>query len=89
MLINDVLEPWLSKPTWFSHNPSDNRRFYAAMSQLRRFPVVPSVDELESIIYQRVIQLPSVKGTPYDLHTTARAFSFKIRARLHVNRYFY
>ncbi|MNF28229.1 hypothetical protein D3C85_729300 [compost metagenome] len=82
MSIKDALEPWLSRPTWFSLHPSDQKQFSLAMRQLRKLPDIPSVEELERAIFQRVEHLPVMLGTPSDISTVARKLAIKIHAKL-------
>ncbi|RSM22002.1 hypothetical protein C5B78_21865 [Aeromonas salmonicida] len=82
MSIEEALEPWLSKPTWFSSHPSDQKLFSLAMRQLKQLQVTPSVEELENVIIKRVERLPAMLGTPNDIPETARQLAIKIRAKL-------
>lgn len=82
MSIEEALEPWLSKPTWFSSHPSDQKLFSLAMRQLKQLQVTPSVDELEQVIIKRVDRLPAMLGTPSDISGTARQFAIKIHGML-------
>ncbi len=82
MSIEEVLEPWLSRPTWFSYHPSDQQQFNLAMRQLKQLSKTPSVEELEQIIIRRVGHLPAMLGTPSDISATAKQFAVKIHAKL-------
>lgn len=82
MSIEEALEPWLSKPTWFSSHPSDQKQFSLAMRQLKQLSVNPSVEELEQVIIRRVEALPAMLGTPSDIPAAARQFAIKIHAKL-------
>lgn len=82
MSIEEALEPWLSKPTWFSSHPSDQKLFSLAMRQLKQLQVTPSVEELEKVIIERVENLPTMLGTPSDIPEAARQFAIKIHAKL-------
>lgn len=82
MSIEEALEPWLSKPTWFSSHPSDQKLFNLAMRQLKQLQVTPSVEELEQVIIERVESLPTMLGTPSDIPEAARQFAIKIHAKL-------
>lgn len=82
MSIEEALEPWLSKPTWFSSHPSDQKLFSIAMRQLKQLQVTPSVEELEKVIIERVENLPTMPGTPSDIPEAARQFAIKIHAKL-------
>lgn len=82
MSIEEALEPWLSKPTWFSSHPSDQKLFSLAMRQLKQLRVTPSVDELEQVIIKRAERLPAMLGTPSDIPEAARQFAIKIHGML-------
>lgn len=82
MSIEEALEPWLSKPTWFSSHPSDQKQFSLAMRQIKQLSTIPSVEELEQAIIRRVDQLPAMLGTPNDISASARQFANKIHSRL-------
>lgn len=82
MSIEEALEPWLSKPTWFSSHPSDQKLFSLAIRQLKQLQVTPSVDELEQVSIKRVDRLPAMLGTPSDLSEAARQFAIQIHAKL-------
>ncbi|QWL64881.1 hypothetical protein [Aeromonas jandaei] len=82
MSIEEALEPWLSKPTWFSSHPSDQKRFSLAMRQLKQLQVTPSVEELEQVIIKRADRLPAMLGTPSDIPEAARQFAIKIHGML-------
>ncbi|MDM5112817.1 MULTISPECIES: hypothetical protein [Aeromonas] len=82
MSIEEALEPWLSKPTWFSSHPSDQKLFSLAIRQLKQLQVTPSVDELEQVIIKRVERLPAMLGTPSNLSEAARQFAIQIHAKL-------
>ncbi len=82
MSIEEALEPWLSKPTWFSSHPSDQKLFSLAMRQLKQLQITPSVEELEQVIIKRVERLPAMLGTPNDIPEAAHQLAIKIRAKL-------
>ncbi|HEA3088181.1 TPA: hypothetical protein RVR74_000460 [Aeromonas salmonicida] len=82
MSIEEALEPWLSRPTWFSSHPSDQQQFSLAMKQLKLLSTTPSVEELEQVIIRRVEHLPAMLGTPSDISATARQFAIKIHTKL-------
>lgn len=82
MSIEEALEPWLSKPTWFSSHPSDQKLFSLAMRQLKQLQITPSVEELEQVIIKRVERLPAMLGTPNDIPETAHQLAVKIHAKL-------
>lgn len=80
--IQDAIECWASRPTWFSSHPSDAKEFRQAVSNLKRLSIPPTEDELAKIIYQRVKDLPTMLGTPKDLQHSAREFAIKISRKL-------
>lgn len=82
MSIEEAMEPWLSKPTWFSSHPSDQKLFSLAMRQLKQLQVTPGVEELEQVIIKRTEHLPVMLGTPKDIPATARQFAISIHAKL-------
>ncbi|TNI52943.1 hypothetical protein [Aeromonas dhakensis] len=82
MSIEEALEPWLSRPTWFSSHPSDQIQFSLAIRQLKQLPVTPSVEELEQVIIQRAENMPAMLGTPSDIPAAARQFAVKLYAKL-------
>ena len=82
MSIEEALEPWLSKPTWFSSHPSDQKLFSLAIRHIKLLQVTPSVEELEKVIIERVENLPAMLGTPSNLSEAARQFAIQIHAKL-------
>ena len=62
--VNQALECWASRPTWFTSHPSDTRELTKAVANLRKLTPQPTQNELEEAIYHRVKDLPDLLGTP-------------------------
>lgn len=80
--IQQAIECWAGRPTWFTPHPSDAQELKRAVSNLRELSPRPTRDELEVAIYQRVKDLPAMLGTPRDIEKTAYEFAAKIEAKL-------
>lgn len=80
--IQQAIENWAGRPTWFTPHPSDTQEFKQAIANLREINPRPTRDELEAAIYQRVKDLPAMLGTPRDIEKTAHEFAAKIAAKL-------
>ena len=53
--IQQAIECWASRPTWFTSHPSDTRELNQAISNLRRLTPRPTRDELKAVI-KEIIQ---------------------------------
>lgn len=85
MLIDDLqnaLECWASRPTWFSSHPSDVKELRKAVSQLKGLGQTPTQEELFVAIYSRVVDLPKMLGSPQDIEQACRVFASKIYEKL-------
>ncbi|MBW3529268.1 hypothetical protein KO533_22275 [Shewanella sp. NKUCC05_KAH] len=80
--IQNEIECWASRPTWFSSHPSDAKELRQAISNLKRLSYKPSEDELTEAIYQRVKGLSTMPGTPKDIERSAREFAVKIYSKI-------
>jgi hypothetical protein len=80
--IQQAIECWASRPTWFTSHPSDTRELNQAISNLRRLTPRPTRDELKAAILQRVEDLPAMLGAPRDIEKTAYEFAAKIANKL-------
>ena len=80
--INQALECWASRPTWFTSHSSDTRELTKAVANLRRLTPQPTQSELGTAIYHRVKDLPDLLGTPSDIKQAANDFAAKIFKRL-------
>jgi len=80
--IQQAIECWAGRPTWFTPHPSDTQELKRAVTNLRELNPRPTRDELEVAIYQRVKDLPAMLGTPRDIEKTAHEFAAKIAAKL-------
>ena len=80
--IESAIECWASRPTWFSSHPSDVKELRQAISNLKSLPFSPNEEDLSEIIYYRVVNLPSLPGTPKDIQRGAMEFASKIVAKL-------
>lgn len=80
--IQNEIECWASRPTWFSSHPSDTKELRQAISNLKQLQNPPSEEELAEAIYQRVKDLPTMLGTPKNIRHSAREFAAKIFSKL-------
>ncbi|PAU54727.1 hypothetical protein BZL41_21900 [Pseudomonas sp. PIC25] len=80
--IQEAIECWASRPTWFNSHPSDIEAFEEVISNLRSLNYVPSKDELAEAIYDRVGGLASMLDTPRDIGQAVQEFAAKIHAYL-------
>lgn len=80
--IQQAIECWASRPTWFSSHPSDTKELRKAISNLQILSDVPSKEELTQAIYDRVRSLPAMLGTPKNIDQAVQEFSAKIHAKL-------
>ncbi len=80
--IQQAIECWASRPTWFTLHPTDTRELSQAISNLRELTSRPTRDELKAAIFQRVRDLPDMLGTPRDIEKAAHEFAAKIASKL-------
>lgn len=80
--IQQAIECWASRPTWFTPHPSDTRELKQAISNLRKVAPRPTLEELKAAIYQRVKDLPDMLGTPRDVEKAAHEFAIKIAGKM-------
>lgn len=80
--VQQAIECWAGRPTWFTPHPSDTQELKRAVIKLRELNPCPTRDELEAAIYQRVKDLPAMLGTPRDIEKTVQEFAAKIAAKL-------
>lgn len=80
--IQQAIECWASRPTWFTSHPSDTQELRRAVSNLKALNFAPSEDELFEVIYERVKDLPAMLGTPKDIRKSAQDFAAKIYNKL-------
>lgn len=80
--IQQAIECWASRPTWFTPHPSDAKELKIAISNLRELTPCPTRTELKAAIYERVKDLPAMLGTPRDIEKAADEFAAKMAAKL-------
>ncbi|MBP0714330.1 hypothetical protein ABXK61_13505 [Burkholderia sola] len=80
--VQQAIECWASRPTWFSPHPSDTKVLRQAVSNLKKLTPRPTESELRAVIYHRVKDLPALPGTPKDVEKAADEFAAKIAAKL-------
>ena len=80
--IQQAIECWAGRPTWFTPHPSDAKELKTAISNLRELTPCPTRAELKAAIYERVKDLPAMLGTPRDIEKAAEEFASKIAAKL-------
>lgn len=80
--IQESIECWASRPTWFSSHPSDTRELRRAVTNLKKMPSPPSEEDLAEAIYERVKRLPVMLGTPKDIKKSSMEFAAKICSKL-------
>ncbi|HEF4751400.1 hypothetical protein [Burkholderia multivorans] len=80
--VQQAIECWASRPTWFSPHPSDTKVLKQAVSNLKKLSPRPTEYELQTVIYHRVKNLPALPGTPEDVEKVAGEFAAKIAAKM-------
>ncbi|WP_420589547.1 hypothetical protein [Bacterioplanoides sp.] len=80
--VEEAIECWASRPTWFSSHPSDTKELRQAISNLKQLKHLPSEEDLREAIYTRVKDLPVMLGTPKNIEHEVRQFSAKIFSKL-------
>ena len=77
--IQEAIECWASKPTWFTSHPIDASNLREAVSNLKKLDFPPTEVELKEAIFIRVKDLPAMLGTPNNIEKAAEEFAIKIR----------
>ena len=76
--VQDAIECWVTRPTWFSSHPSDVKHYRKAVSNLKKLDSLPSQEALSAMIYLTVKDKPTMLGTPDNLEQAANQFAAKI-----------
>ena len=91
--IQQAIENWAGRPTWFTPHPSDTQEFKQAIANLREINPRPTRDELEAAIAssgfselpvraahaKRVAKLPLHHADPFDRLLVAQAMTEPMR----------
>lgn len=80
--IQQEIECWAFRPTWFTSHAIDTQALGQAISNLQGLKYTPNEEELTEAIYGLVKDLPAILGTPKDIRKAAQEFAAKIYSEL-------